>query len=462
TTLNGLSHNDVGCVFQDSRGFIWLGTNDGLNRYDGHYFQTFQIDPDLHGSLPSNLIFSIFEDEDHILWIGTRHRKVCFFDLKTDQFISADRLPPKYQLPPDFIFGGVVQAGEKAYWVCGEGDILYVSPQGIRSLKEEGVLPLNLEIKSPKVVANQSGECWVVGQNNYILHLIRKDDGLISLQSYHSGLFCNSVVPFKDGIILGVYDGVFVVSPRYDRLIQVSDLPAFALGLQDSVLWVGTTDGIWAFATDSISASLFPDDLGASPTPPSRLITGKKVPRFSSYIFDIYDDQQGMIWLGTKGDGLIQFNTRPGRFRHYSLKNNRGIRKRVRSIYEDQLGRIWVGTDGRGMYRFFTLSDGRGYLGPASPVGDQDRLIHQIRGLTIQGRSYLYQGPHYPSKPRLFELNGKKLIEVDRPAKLLSIAGNVTDVVQDSAWIWVATYDRGIYRYNGSTDEIQNIKFPGD
>ncbi len=464
TTVNGLSHNDVGCVFQDSRGFIWLGTTDGLNRYDGHYFQTFQIDPEVSGSLPSNLIFSIFEDENHILWIGTRHRRVCFFDLKTDQFVPAEKLPAQYQLPKDFIFGGVVQAGEGAYWVCGEGDILHVSSQGVRSLMQEGILPHGVEIKSPKIVSNQLGTCWVVGQNNYILYLSRNEAGDITLQSYHSGLFCNSLVPFEDGIILGVYDGVFVISPRLGRLIQVSDIPSFALGLQDTILWVGTADGIWTLPADSISASLFPEASSRKAEEPasSYLVRGKKIPRFSSYIFDIYDDQHGMVWIGTKGDGLIQFNTRPGRFRYYALKNNRGIRKRIRSIYEDHQGRIWVGTDGRGMYRFFTLADGRGYLGTASPVGDQERLIHQIRELKLKGRSYLYQGPHYPSRPKLFEINGEELNEVNEPNKLLSIMGNVTDVVQDSIWIWVSTYDRGIYRYNSLTDEINIIKFPGD
>src|ERR671913_2589232 len=68
---NGLSHNKVNCILQDKRGFIWLGTDDGLNRYDGTRFTVFKNAPGTTITISGNIITDLFEDEDQILWIAT-------------------------------------------------------------------------------------------------------------------------------------------------------------------------------------------------------------------------------------------------------------------------------------------------------------------------------------------------------------------------------------------------------
>jgi ligand-binding sensor domain-containing protein len=70
-TANGLSHNRVNCILQDKRGFIWIGTNDGLNRYDGQYFEIFRNRPSDTTSISGNIITDILEDANEILWIAT-------------------------------------------------------------------------------------------------------------------------------------------------------------------------------------------------------------------------------------------------------------------------------------------------------------------------------------------------------------------------------------------------------
>ena len=71
TTQNGLSHNKVNCILQDRRGFIWMGTDDGLNRYDGHYFTIFRHQHNDPTTISGNIITALFEDENDVLWIGT-------------------------------------------------------------------------------------------------------------------------------------------------------------------------------------------------------------------------------------------------------------------------------------------------------------------------------------------------------------------------------------------------------
>src|SRR6187549_2543400 len=70
TTQNGLSHNKVNCIIQDKRGFIWIGTDDGLNRYDGHNFTIFRHQPDSGATLSGNIIMDLLEDENQVMWIA--------------------------------------------------------------------------------------------------------------------------------------------------------------------------------------------------------------------------------------------------------------------------------------------------------------------------------------------------------------------------------------------------------
>ena len=94
TTLNGLSQNDVNCIFKDSRGFMWFGTNDGLNRYDGYDFKIYQVTPDKPGSIISNLIYTLDEDCYGRLWIGSSDEGLFIFDLGLNRFRSVTELCP--------------------------------------------------------------------------------------------------------------------------------------------------------------------------------------------------------------------------------------------------------------------------------------------------------------------------------------------------------------------------------
>jgi hypothetical protein len=72
STEDGLSHSSVTCILQDHRGFMWFGTGDGLNKYDGYTFTVYRRDPEDPGSLRDDAIASIYEDRTGVLWVGTQ------------------------------------------------------------------------------------------------------------------------------------------------------------------------------------------------------------------------------------------------------------------------------------------------------------------------------------------------------------------------------------------------------
>ena len=83
---DGLSQSKVSCTFQDHQGYMWFGTQDGLNRFDGFEFKTFYYEPADSTSLSNNFIWKIFEDSQKNLWIGTFGGGLCLFDRELETF----------------------------------------------------------------------------------------------------------------------------------------------------------------------------------------------------------------------------------------------------------------------------------------------------------------------------------------------------------------------------------------
>ena len=88
----GLSNESITTIFQDSKGYMWFGTMDGLNKYDGYTFTKYRFDPFDSNSLAQNFIYTIFEDKQGSIWIGT-HEGLCRFERSTEKFIRYRPLP---------------------------------------------------------------------------------------------------------------------------------------------------------------------------------------------------------------------------------------------------------------------------------------------------------------------------------------------------------------------------------
>src|SRR5687768_10333968 len=81
----GLSSENITVLYQDRKGFIWIGTAEGLNKYDGYTFTKYKFDPLDPFSLSQNLIYTIFEDKEGFIWLGT-YEGLCKFDRHTEKF----------------------------------------------------------------------------------------------------------------------------------------------------------------------------------------------------------------------------------------------------------------------------------------------------------------------------------------------------------------------------------------
>jgi ligand-binding sensor domain-containing protein len=103
TTQNGLSNNKVNCFIQDQRGFMWIGTNDGLNRYDGQYFTIFRKQQDNGSGLSGNIITDLVEDKKEILWIATADGGLTKYDYHQPPAINSGNTSTRFPIATPFL-----------------------------------------------------------------------------------------------------------------------------------------------------------------------------------------------------------------------------------------------------------------------------------------------------------------------------------------------------------------------
>lgn len=320
STEQGLSQKNVYCIFQDSKGFMWFGTSDGLNKYDGYNIKVYKHDPEDIKSLGANQVYSIIEDPDNsrFLWIGT-HRGLDKLDRKTEKFIHFRNDTDN----PNSISGNSIRS----------------------------------------IYSDHTGALWIGTRRNGLNKFDRKNEKFIRYRhdpddpgSINNNQI-NSIFEDKSGVLwIGTGNGGL---NKYNRDTQtftcykhsaqkIKNIMSICEGPSNK-LWIGTSSsGLKKFARKS------------------KTFFNSYYPPYHSFpikykdIKALYEDNSGMLWIGTNGNGLIKFNPKNEEYIFYknnihdpnSLSDNR-----VRTIYQDRSGMIWVGTIGGGINKFKPQKD---------------------------------------------------------------------------------------------------------
>ena len=236
TVNDGLSQHDVSCIIQDSYGFIWIGTYDGLNRYDGYNIENFSSLTNNSESLSGNRITCLFEDSQKRLWIGTDGEGLNFFDLKTERFVRVNA-PTGYEVINDFI-------EDK------DGDILAATTNGVLEIKQSEPQPAPELLQLPltgliinKIAANRSGIYFAT--SNGIWHMKNNVCQQIDVTKNH---YVTELISDKDGKIWGGWPQGFLAcitnqTETFDITnisiaedCEISSLCASG----DNIIWAGT------------------------------------------------------------------------------------------------------------------------------------------------------------------------------------------------------------------------------
>lgn len=399
----GLSQSVVICILQDSLGFLWFGTQDGLNKYDGYNFTVFTNNPYNSNSISDRWISVLFEDREGRLWIGTRLGGLNLYDRKTGAFTDyqADPANP-YSLSSNTITG-IAEDGQGAIWIGSAEGLNRLEPDtGLitRYLNDPGNPNSLVNNAINALVSDRDGLIWI-GTN---LGLDRFDP--------QTGIFSHYT---KDP------DDTNSVSSNIIHVL-----------FQDKggILWVGTANGLNWFERKNnqfVNYRYRPND---------------PVSLSNNNILSLHEDRSGAIWVGTD-HGLNRLDREASTFTRYfydandpfSLSNNS-----IRSVYEDRTGVLWVGSFGGGLNRSYRGKWGFTHINAntSDPDGLNDNTIFPIYE---DAEGYIWIGTYDGGLNRLNRRTGKFSHYQHDPADPDSLGGeHIWSIFQDrEGTLWVGT-----------------------
>jgi ligand-binding sensor domain-containing protein/signal transduction histidine kinase len=461
STDDGLSQSTVRSIWRDHRGFMWFGTDDGLNKYDGYRFVTFKRDPEDPGSLSDNYVRAVYEDRARVLWVGT-HLGLNAFERSTSKFrrIFAASEDGK-GLAHDSIHA-IVEDRKGNLWVGTNGGLTRMDPsresfESFHSIEgNDGSLPAD-RIRALHVDAD--GTLWI----GTVEGMATRNPGNGEMRRLHAA----GVEPGDQWIVRGFADdparnrlwiatstGLFYLDRgadeiRRDPSPELSDasVRSIASGSSGSI-WIGTQDVGLTQITPSGKIGMRASVPGVAGTPSSNQIRS------------VYEDSTGLLWVGTFGDGLNRVDLKDIRFPHYH-QNNRFPAKinndTVRAFYEDPEGGLWIGTDG-GVNRFDRGS--RSYIyyrnDPRDPSSISDDSVYSIVG---DGQGHVWVGTFGGGLNR-FDAREDRFVRFRHdPANPESLAGDrVRALLTDrEGRLWVGTHLSGLSRL----DDVETGGFRG-
>jgi signal transduction histidine kinase/ligand-binding sensor domain-containing protein len=333
----GLSNNIVWSILQDSRGFMWFGTIDGLNRYDGYEAKVFRYDPEDPNSLSTNPLRVVYEDQAGNLWIGTSGGGLNRYDPETEQFT-------RYQHDPDHphtLSGNDVRSIYEdqtgALWIGTTAGLNRLNLSEIERSDpemENGQAPRFTRFKhDPDDPQSLS--------HDFVQSVIQDREGFLWIGTWGGGL---------DRLDLQTEDGQ---AARFTHYRHAPDNPA---SLSNNFVWVVVEDemgNLWV----GTNAGLNKLDRESEAEGQARFVRFQHDPNDPSSLSDdtirsVYEDQAGNLWVGTFEGGLNWLDRGAGTFVRYqhdptdshSLSDNDVI-----SIQEDRAGTLWIGTAGGGV-----------------------------------------------------------------------------------------------------------------
>lgn len=353
---DGLSQNSVLCILQDDEGFLWFGTRNGLNKYDGNTFTTFRYNSQDSTSLSNSYIKSLYQDKLGNLWVGTGNG-LNKYDSDKDNFKRYIFPHTKNGTPKDEIWS-IIPDSNDHIWIGSNFGLVRMDIRTNEfkhyTHKEEdaGSLSNNLVRALEKT---SDGELWIKTVQN----IDRFDAKTQSFKNYdhpenspkaiNSNFLPTLYEDSQKNLWLGFTKGLALFNKNLD-CFEFFKLPTKnEHAITDDVrsiyeddfgnLWVGTYRGLYILNRNKNSISHVVHD----ENDPNSLSQNS--------IYKIYGDSKGDIWIGTYAGGINYYNRSYDLFKHFSAgtnttKLNYGV---VSSIIQDSNENLWIGTEGGGI-----------------------------------------------------------------------------------------------------------------
>jgi ligand-binding sensor domain-containing protein/signal transduction histidine kinase len=409
----GLSQSSVRAILQDNKGFLWFGTEDGLNRYDGYTFTAFKPDPDNPTSLSDRWITSLVEDSSGYLWIGTRQGGLNRYNPYTGQFTHFQHDKENATSLSNNHINTLYRDNNDNIWV-GTADGLDLLNPSTFSFTHYSYDPSTANTISGRSVTaiyqDYKGRYWV--------------------GTAYGGL--NSFDPQTGTFITYLHNPNDPQSISNNRITSIEED-------SNNALWIGTQNGLNRFdATTEIFTTIQHD-----PSDPESLVNNQ--------IISLYSDHSGNLWIGT-ADGLDRVSKFGTRFTHYkyepsylkSLSNNN-----ILSIYEDRGGVLWFGTYDGGVNKYDREHDKFAYF-RNEPDNPKSLSGNYINAILPDTNDNVWIGTYGNGLNRFNRVTGEAIRFEYEPENPYGLGSEVIiSLTRDHEGIlWIGTGNNGLDSYN--------------
>ncbi len=432
TSSDGLSQNRVFDITQDQDGFIWIGTEDGLNRYDGYNFEVFKTIPGDSNSLADNFSTVLLVTKDETLWSGGNFGGLSRYNAQNNNFNSYSHVhSDPYSLADNYIISLSENENGNLWIGTNNNGFDYMIVNEEKFIHMQNMLPKNYPLERDEisfVYEDGLSHLWVGGGNKVHYFKISYNDlGIPQLQP------------------------IVVRNQKFRNYVNAIEES------NGNQIWIGTKgEGLWKFDRENLSFNKvqFENDFAAGN---------------SINIQALESDGKGNIWIGGLGYSesngidfsktlLYKFDITNGYLQKFNLdpKNEPGLRTNgVLSIHADRTGVIWIGT-GLGGVRIYdeSLTKFNAYL--ANP-NDNSKFSNAIRGFYLDQENVLWiaaQGDGLISYNRESEKVNFYKNNRNDPASLSS--NFATSIYDDGEYFWIGTFN-GLNRFDRKSKKFRSF-----
>lgn len=452
TAEEGLSQNTVMATLQDSRGFLWIATEDGLDRFDGYTIRRFGRSRDDPNGLARNFIWNLQADRRGDLWMAVKDGGVARFDVRSEKFTSFRHDPANPRSLSSDAARLVLVDREGTVWVATTGGGLNALDPSTGRARRYLHDPARSDSLSDNVVTalaqDARGVLWVgtnrglnrlePGTNRFRRYVsdARDSRALASdqIQTLHVDRAGTLWVGTRDRG-LSRFDGeeqgftAFLPGDAAAGALSNADVRAIRDDT-DGRLWVGTANGLHLFDRVTGKFQVYRQD-SAEPTTLR-----------DNYIMSLYQDRAGLLWVGTRAGGVSRWNPRSWAFGH-ARPDALGDAYAM-SFADASDGRLWVGTLGSGLLRFDPRT---GVATPAARLFGREALAPDARIMVLlkDRAGSLWVGTMSSGLLRIGS-DGTATRFGNRPGDAASIGADGVMSLHQSrdGRIWVGTFGAGV------------------
>ena len=433
------------CSLQDEKGFLWLGTKDGLNRFDGNSFKIFRHADEDSNTIGNDYIRCLYLDGASRMYVGTQ-RGLYQFHPRTESFSHIKASENK----------SIKEVREDGYgnvWFIAEGTLFKLSTK----TKQVKRYDSETFFRATSMCLTPDGNLWIATEDGLLKKYFHSNDSFLSFDVF-SGIpatnkWIEKIHSTSKGILIGTAaHGLIAFDEKIESFENIISRNSDNIGIfvrdileyGDDEYWLATESGIFIYSTSTGSIT----NLRKNYHNPYSLS--------DNAVYTLCKDKEGGLWAGTFFGGINYYSRRHGSFQKYFPDDSKNSisGNAVREIVKDDYGNLWVGTEDAGLNRI----DNKGVITHFIPTGNKNNIsYYNIHGL-LPVKDKLWVGTFEHGLDILDARTGKVLRHFEAGAGANALKSNfVFSIYQTRAGEILVGTTAGVFKYRPLSDDFTAI-----